>query len=251
MASATVQSPSRDVMDQAFQELTRYARRTHIWLSQCAFNPTSIGCNSLLLYGSSSPSAIIQPIVSPVLPEEKSSVPFGTFAMISYEIENIGLFREPVTTGCLTKIIKLFIHMRDEVLMMDDTEMLPRADDAVKAIRQLRKLFCEPDTYVPDATEALCEEAPRAFAYALSVVRQAVTHNARSEIMGLYNHADLEEMYRFGIEAIGELVSDPEMVYGAEYAAPVLSAERKDISHNILKWVAFLCEEVLAVSSSV
>jgi hypothetical protein len=67
--------------------------------------------------------------------------------------------------------------------------------------------------------------------------------------MGLYTHNDLEQMYRFGVDTIGELVSDPEMVTGAEYAAPMIPDHEHEVAHNILKWAAFLCMEVRATMS--
>ena len=234
-------------MNQAFQELTRYTRRTHTWLGH--YSPMDPGCRSLILYGSPSPIGIIHPIVSPITPEDAPTIPPDTIGMISYEIENVGIFKEPITVCCMSKVIALLIQTRDEAMMAEDSTMVPRATDAVTAIRRLRTLFCDPRTRVPEATEALRAEAPRAFAYALSVVRQAVRYNARPEIMGLYAHIDLDEMYRFGMDVLGDLVSDPDMVDGAEYAAPMVPAHRDDISHSLLKRAAFLCAEIRAAQS--
>lgn len=240
---------SHEDMYQAFQELMRYAPRTRIWLCQQSPEEMDPGCRSLILYGSPSPIGIIQPIVSPVTPEDESIVPVDTIGMISYEIENIGIFKEPVTVRCLTKVVTLLIQTRDEAMMSEDTVLLPRATAAIVAIRRLRTLFCDPGTRVPEATEALRAEAPRAFAYALSIVRQAVRYNALPEIMGMYTHTDLGEMYRFGTEVLGDLVADPSMVNGIEYAVPMVPAYRDDISHNLLRWVAFLCMEIRAAQS--
>jgi len=236
-------------MNQAFQELTTYSRRTKIWLCQQSPEEMDPGCRSLILYGSPSPIGIIDPIVSPILLDDELVVPVDTIGMISYEIENVGIFKEPITVRCLTKVVTLLIQTRDEAMMTEDTALLPRATAAIVAIRRLRTLFCDPRTRVPEATEALRAEAPRAFAYALSVVRQAVRYNARPEIMGLYTHGDLDEMYKFGIEVLGDLVSDPDMIYGAEYVAPIVPSHRDDINHSLLKRAAFLCMEIRAAQS--
>ena len=240
---------SHDDMNLAFRVLRDYIPRTHVWISQYYSEGMDPGCKSLLLYGSPNPTAIIQPIVSPVALEDQLEVPVGTFAMISYEIEKVGIFKEPVTVGCLPKVIQLLIRTRDEVQMTDDPILIPRSVDAVTAIQSLRFLFCDPLTPVPEATEALRSEAPRAFAYAISVVRQAVRHNARPEIMGLYTKPVLDKMYIFGVETVGEVVSDPEMVTGVEYAAPMIPEHDYDIAHTILKWVTFLCMEFKATMS--
>lgn len=236
-------------MYQAFQELNGYARRTHVWLCQYSPGEMDPGCRSLILYGSPSPIGIIHPIVSPITPEDAPTIPPDTIGMISYEIENVGIFKEPITIRCMSKVIALLIQARYEAMMSEDTTMFPRATAAIVAIRRLRTLFCDPGTRVPEATEALRAEAPRAFAYALSVVRQAVRYNARPEIMGMYTHTDLGEMYRFGTEVLGDLVADPSMVNGIEYAVPMVPAYPDDISHNLLRWVAFLCMEIRAAQS--
>lgn len=241
MAASMIGLPSCDIMDQTFEEFTHYIRRTHIWLCQ---TPPDTGCHKLIMYGSHEPSILTNLSVSPVPCDAELEVPFGTFAIISYEIENFEIFHEPVTAGCLPAVIEILIRARDNIMMMDDAIMLPRATDAIAAISRLRTLFCRSETHVPEATESLRAEAPRAFAYAISVVRQSVKHNARPEIRGLYTHTDLDEMYKFGIETIGELVTDPDMIYGAEYVSPMVPTHPDGISHTILKWVAFLSEEI-------
>jgi hypothetical protein len=186
-------------------------------------------------------------MVTPVHPEE--GIPQEAFAMISCEVEDVGIFREYVTAGVLPAVIQLLIRTRDEARMSEDPDHMTRAEKAVLAVRNLRRLFMASNTPIAEATEALRTEAPQAFAYAISVVRQAVKHNARRELMGLYTHGDLAGMYTFGVEVIGYPVANPEMVTCTDSPVGMVPDHDPDVAHSILRWVAFVCEEVRATTS--
>jgi hypothetical protein len=236
-------------MDEAFQEISMYRQRTLNWMLSNNDSIPNSGfyecCTNLLRFGSTNPIDISNITVSSILQEENGVVYPGSFATISYEINEMGVFHECVSPKCLSDVIHLLIQTKNETQGNPNPEISQQADDAIKAIRNLRQLYCE-HSEMPEPTEGLCADSPRAFAYALSVVRQIVLHQRYPEMKDLYTNEDLEEMYQYGFHTLGYLVSDPNMVSGIDYVAPQVPEYNMDVCKHLLRWTSFLCEEIHA-----